>query len=348
MIALRALDCLEKAHPLVPETLIGPDDWERVCRIAELLPAPPTVGFEIKLGDEGASADFGVAYQASPESRALAETRFLAGLPRELQAHPTWRRVQACSLALNQSQRSDGARVRDLWLEFDVDHRWPGTLVPALFYTLPARSSATWVSHELCELLLGTRLPHAVQSHLDGLLRRLPAEASPYQIGIMHSRGDTRIRLYVNLPPSLPLDGFLSDVGWPGSPDAVAERVAELSPFVRHYGVGIDVGERIGPRLGLECYPSLTHQPALSDAWAGFLDRLVTVGLCLPAKRDGLKAWPGYTVESLWWQRIFSRQLWAVKLVVDDAKPIEAKAYFGFVQGWVGPHVSRPTHPRCK
>jgi hypothetical protein len=93
--------------------------------------------------------------------------------------------------------------------------------------------------------------------------------------------------------------------------------------------------------------------------WRIFLEELVARGLCLPAKRDALLAYPGQSSEETdpeWWpadlirvsrflgQRTTSalwRALHHVKIAYQpgraDASPaLEAKAYLAVMQRWTG------------
>jgi hypothetical protein len=128
----------------------------------------------------------------------------------------------------------------------------------------------------------------------------------------------------------------------------------------------LDVGDAVGPRLGLECH--LREQPAAEPRWERFLDDLVERGWCTPAKRAALLAWPGVTlpgeISDPWPAHLvheslrqpadhltsLDRRLNHVKLTYSPAQAIEAKAYFGFRHARLRPTAEpgEATTPRLR
>jgi hypothetical protein len=115
--------------------------------------------------------------------------------------------------------------------------------------------------------------------------------------------------------------------------------------------VGLDVGERVGGKVGLECY--LPHDEKLNERLAHFLDYLRRAGLCTEAKANALPGWYGLTHER-WCREAwpadlrdhpdrpsaghsggFVRTLHHVKISFNPPAPLEAKAYLAAFFVWV-------------
>jgi hypothetical protein len=127
--------------------------------------------------------------------------------------------------------------------------------------------------------------------------------------------------------------------------------------------LNIDVGETIGPKIGLECFFDGNRQPKREPRWGTFLDSLVRSGLCRAGKREALLKYPGYVDEKatdVTWPAAlrrasrllggrslstFVRSLHHVKIVYRLGEPLEAKAYLSGNHHWHTP-ASRPSSSR--
>jgi hypothetical protein len=168
----------------------------------------------------------------------------------------------------------------------------------------------------------------------------------------MLGRPTDAVRLVINDLPFDSLRTFLDRVGWPG---ASGEAHAALSPIARlaptpKMMLSLDVGPRIGPRVGLEC--SIPAGPEWSSGRAGFLEYLVAEGLCVPAKRAALVAWEGWAHEpdgdaaspeqlaplsglvGLPARGVFVPGLSHIKVSYQPDRPLEAKAYVAVHLHW--------------
>jgi hypothetical protein len=110
----------------------------------------------------------------------------------------------------------------------------------------------------------------------------------------MLGRPGTGVRLSVSMPAD-ELRGYLTRIGWPSSV-GVESLLATFAPPAGRVHVEFDVGEVIGPQLGIVLSPS----DPVDDAgrWHGLLARLMENALCTPAKRAALLKWPGVTNET--------------------------------------------------
>jgi hypothetical protein len=119
-----------------------------------------------------------------------------------------------------------------------------------------------------------------------------------------------------------------------------------LDRLTHSVAIDLDLVGDVLPRLGIECLPVETRLPEVDVRWKVLLDSLVADGLCTPAQQAALLAWPGYNHRRLIWPSLFVRGLNHVKLVLEPAGELKAKAYFGFVHAWGGdPSGATPTEP---
>jgi len=95
--------------------------------------------------------------------------------------------------------------------------------------------------------------------------------------------------------------------------------------------IDFDVGEGIGPTVGMHFRTGehLADERLLRD--------LVDLGLCTPAKRRALLAWPRIDIVRLWkrgWPCRFERYLNHIKTTCAAGEVSEAKAYLGVAPGF--------------
>ena len=144
----------------------------------------------------------------------------------------------------------------------------------------------------------------------------------------------------------------------PGDRDVAAQWAERLLTFADRLTLALDIGEHVGPRLGLEAI--FIDQPPAGRGWADLLDTLVGQGLCDPAKVGPFLAWSGQTTpldsRAAWpdpWIQAsllrpahqfgtIERQLSHVKISLSATRAPEAKAYLWFAHRWLeaGPAAS--------
>ena len=161
----------------------------------------------------------------------------------------------------------------------------------------------------------------------------------------MVARSSDSVRLYVKELAPAGVLAWLERIAWPG-PRAPLERLMDdLGPLVRSFGLGVEFGDAVSPRIGLECYRR-------SSDWASFLDRLVELGLSTAEKRAGSLSWPGIDREpsgdAPWPEHLarasgflgararafLERSLILVKIVLGSRGAIGAKMYYWAAYGW--------------
>ncbi|HEX2568113.1 MAG TPA: hypothetical protein VH877_01060, partial [Polyangia bacterium] len=136
------------------------------------------------------------------------------------------------------------------------------------------------------------------------------------------------VRVVLTLPIA-EVGAYLGRLGWQGPWGEVHEILTTLHGDASDVGIQLDLGAGPLPVLGIQFYYA-----ARDPRWRPLLDELVDRGVCTPAKRDAVLAWPGrerLTLPGRRWPSELRREL-ELKLVcrADRGRPLEAKAYLGF------------------
>ncbi|RKH35007.1 hypothetical protein D7V93_43435, partial [Corallococcus llansteffanensis] len=284
-------DYLRLAVPFVPPALVSAEALRPILDIARQLPPCASSGFECRLGDDAPVADFLVNLLPDDGTRAAFAGRHPDYHPPDafLQS-PVWQRVRDFCRAWAHPETPLNRRVRDMWLEFDLQELASEVPIPGVFFgpeqppvDLPGTVRAS------LELLRGpghAQLPPA----LTRCLELLPGPPRVEQVGMMFSRQTDALRLCLRGVPLAQLGSSLRRAGWSGQPAELDALVEDARPFIDEVTLDVDVGDDLHPKLGLECILDRDPSPA---RWKRWLDHLVANGLCTPLKRDALLTWPG-------------------------------------------------------
>jgi hypothetical protein len=372
-------DYLNALAPHLPPVLISAESLADLRAPARLLPGAMTshFGFECRLGIEAAQADLSVRTtiaQGGPEILAGRSPVFPLAEP--ARRHSAWRGIRRFGECWADPASPLSGGADDIWLEFDLaEAAVPPALdaddlpVPSLCFRPilspgpePAVDRAAGyrrLVEAALEALLDDPMPPAVMRRLSFCYETLPPGAVLFQVGVMLSRRAEALRLCIaNIRPQQ-LTEYLAAIGWESPRDEAEGLLATLYEFVDNITLDIDVGTTVLPKIGLECYFAGFRQPETEPRWRPFLDHLVARGLCLPAKRDALLAYPGHSSEETDPERwpadltrvsrflgrrttsSLFRALHHVKIAylpgqADAAPALEAKAYFGAVERWAG------------
>ncbi|WP_058186948.1 hypothetical protein [Terracidiphilus gabretensis] len=354
------------AAPYVSPDLISRDSLAEIGHVANLLPGAVTdfFGFECPLGVLAPTADFLVCSRASQGGREVLTDRSPGrSLPANFNQHPVWQQVFAFSRAWDDPTSPLFEAVHNIWMEFDMDGKPASIPVPSLFLGSnllarrePARrlkrmpEHCAWLTDQALPLLLGRPLDRSICRQVACCVNLLPAGARIFQVGLMLSRATAVTRLCVRGLASVQIPEYLEAIGWEGARGEVEATVDKLAPLVERIDLDIDVGDSVMPKIGLECYPAqdLTKLRA-------FMNYLMSCGLCVEPKADGLVRWAGLAHERVtpqMWPRellalssflggrvesAFFRWLHHVKVVHVPDHPPAAKAYLAVHHQWIAP-----------
>lgn len=318
----------EAITAIEPITGIFPDD---ICNV---------FGFECRC-HQSPKSDFALNLTA----RGCELLANLPSSPKPDFEDPKWGRVSHFLREWGETNETPFADANCVWLEFDIDSGRSHQKVPGLLlfgYWLETNESKmvvrrplSWLTGRALPILRGEALPADLERNVLRCIERASADTDYFQVGAMLSRRVDAVRLCAfKLSPEEIL-AYLSAVGASGLEAQLEAAIADFSGLVDDLCLHVDIGsEFIYPRVGLELlYDGLLpwkRQPHREPRWYQLFDRLVERGLCTPAKRDALLAWPGLTRQSSpAHPGILLRGLQHIKLVFTPDAPPEAKAYFG-------------------
>jgi hypothetical protein len=352
--------------PRVSGRLISPEALSNIRRIAAQLPGAITdfFGFECELGVSDPTADFLVCCRASQGAPNLLSGQMPdRDLPALLVNHPVWQRIRSFSTEWSTPESAIADRIHNIWLEFDVNGVPDSIPVPSVFIgpeNLQTANPAVdksqmpdhcaWLTDSVLPLLLGGELHPALKAQIARCLNLLPPGACMFQVGLMLSRSSSITRLCVRGVSRKQILEYLRVLDYDTSNGQLHSLLELLSPMVERIDLDMDVGDRVLPKIGLECY-----LPADTSAIHQFLNHLVSCGLSSPEKAEALESWRGVAHERLTpeiWPRdllalsgflggrahsTFARWLHHVKIVYQPGLPLQAKAYLAVQHLWLAP-----------
>jgi hypothetical protein len=315
-------------------------------------------GFEARLDDARAGSDVLAAVTVADGGRAV-----LAGLAAPGWEEDGWRSVRRFCRAWADPASPLWAGADDLWLEWDAaDPAAPR--IPSVFFgpridvppsTAPPDQRAMAVLRAGFAALMEEGWAPAAAARARACLELLPPHARVFQAGLMLSRRGSPVRLCIGNLAAGETDGFLRRMAPDAPHAAVRAALAEWGPLSVRVNLCIDVDARVGPRIGLECYPDPPVGPFPPDRrpWAAFLDALVRAGVADSVRAGHLLQLPHSVdprdetadgapdtprgMDALLadrYRRTLLVRLHHVKLSVEPDRPLAAKAYVAVRPGW--------------
>jgi len=293
-----------------PPGLFSADGLARITTIADQLSGhlTSTFGFEIELGRPPGTADFALAVTALHGGREILAGASPADPPLPGAHDGDWGLIAALSRAWSVPGSALDLELHNLALEFDLPEGSQGAPAPNVFLgartgvlppkaghpgqmELPLVGSAAWLVDDALPLL-GRRLPRAQRDSLFRCFEALPQGSRAFQVGVMLARPIDALRVCVIGLDHRRVTDYLGRIGWPGDLIELDSLVGPLAAGSDSVVLDVDVGERVVPSLGIECFAGEDGDPGLADRWARFLDPVVQAGLCLPERRQALLDWP--------------------------------------------------------
>ena len=329
-------------------TLVPPDSLQRIRRVARSLPFGLTYffGFECPLGASRAPTDVLFAVRRR-QAREL------------VHCDPTWRPLRAFARSWSDPTGVLHDRVANIWLEFDTEQVPASGPVgpPSVFFATedvpgPDRRLPSWCVDTALGVLRGGDLASPERTMLQHCVEQLPAPARVFQVGSMLARPGSGTRICVRDLDAQQIPRYLHSIGRPDDDGVLTGLLEEFAPLVDAVDLDIDVGERVGPKVGLE----LRYEPR--DVPLTRLDalfaRLVELGVCSQAQREAVSAYPGTLAptgaDAAQWPRplvemsrllggraagLLRRAVHHVKLVHEPGRPVSAKAYLEVHLDWL-------------
>jgi hypothetical protein len=265
--SLAEILCLIK--PTVVPKLMTASNWKEIDRIAQILPnaLSPFFGFEYRLGDTLAEADFLLCVAADEAGkRVLGDRTYAISLPTLVTEEPIWQRIQAFAREWNTSTSAIAKDVFNIWLEFDIPKAFADGQIPTPSFFMGVndvyrcdsleeqKKRRGWLVEESLPLLFGKSLPSANQEMLYHCFQELPKGAHVFQIGLMLARQVETVRLCIRNISPLQIGSYLSAISWKGNIEKLTQFLHLLSPLVDRVDLDIDVDFSTQSKIGLECY----------------------------------------------------------------------------------------------
>ncbi len=218
-----------------------------------------------------------------------------------------------------------------VWLEFDLDRPVEGIPTPSVCARLPRDADLDWIVESLLPALHGERLDDGRRDWVRRCHGEIPEEGILMYVFSMLSRPGNPLRLEIfGMDPDGAL-AYLRRVAPHAAPSLAG--IASIFEGIERPHLSFDLRAEILPRVGLEGSFASQRDPR----WVELLARLVDRGLCTPAERDAILAWPGY--DTFWtaapdWpleraglRGFCVRSLSHVKVVAQPGRTPEAKIY---------------------
>ncbi|MDE0509135.1 MAG: hypothetical protein OXI17_10930 [Gammaproteobacteria bacterium] len=335
----RFRDVLTALRDRISHSLLAGEGWDRLLERVGDLPAAAACslcGFEFRLDEPAPAADF-----SNPVSKGRVARHYIArgeaAAPESVEA---W-------LAAHLKNSS----ATDHWLEsvlpaYDIIAP-PSPIPPTIYLRLRPGGEKGGIAagpEEVARTVAKACARNDSEPERRALARALgalPAGARLAYVAATPNLAPRSVRLLAADIGARELEPLLKRLQWPGSTAAVDGLLAGMADLCGRFLLLCDINEDGAlPRLGFEMHAvrgNAANYRALLAAWLTtsksdwrpVIRRLVDLGWCLPAKAEGLLAWPGL-------RTVFGEagafQLYMginhVKLSVDEGG-VRAKAYGG-------------------
>ncbi len=359
MSEMLASDYLNVISPHFPKELITTEDQNFFSYVTSQLPGGITQSLylECRLDSGNLGVDLSLCVEGD-------EWDVLAGLnsdvdnPSSFLNEPTWMKVRRFCADHNNLPTQEKDKVKSFWLEFDFIQNPTGMLIPSTYFSIESyhENNYDWVKHSAIPLLMGDVLPEDVKKHLSFCLQLATTEANLIYIGVMSSRSPVMIRLCIHGMRPDRIIRYLQDVGYDISSDLI-EMIFDLGAIVDGIALAIDLGERIGPRVGLECTFNRWISSPIKNPYTALTQYLINLGACTPEKRDAFwhyfgfddqlrrtNNWPKSLIklsEERGSQQVstIQRNLSHIKVDYSPGKPVRAKLYLTAKHSWLSPKM---------
>ncbi|MBT8327350.1 MAG: hypothetical protein KJP21_06480 [Bacteroidia bacterium] len=289
----------------------------------------PFFGYEIQLGQSTDNADFLCCTADSAKFHS-----FVSSLDSSLQIDKQL--LHGLQIFSDYWKNPDIAnQINNIWLEFDYEEM-EKTQSNFCFFFGPKTNinnlETILLAEQVFFKVFNKQLKPSVLKHFLEILHDLKNKARITQIGMMHSRKDHRLRLFIQGKHKLWALEFLRSIKHSSLFNKKFTAFIEtVSKYCSKLDLDIDISEKVGDALGFECYCNS------SDDAIALLESLVKEGLCLSSKSDQIKS---YLVALKYdADKKFIPFISHFKIVFNPTKGLSAKVYIGYVSKNLAPKI---------
>lgn len=339
-------DYLRAVTPYLHPDLVIPQASAQIQALARRLPLASAALLECRLSNTDPDVDFHASFTYIPPN-----------LGDQFLPSPAW---QACQILHQEWMNSTSAlhhSINNFILEFDLPAQSTDASLISAISPSPYIIFKSGMSRGLQPLIQQTlellqKAPNpALIAKIQHCLHALPEGASLANIGVWLARSHQAVRLTIKEIRFEQLSAYLKQIGWNHPTSPLTAYTSTLSPFVDTLALAIDLDPNIHPKIGLECFATKDFHD--QKRWQALIDHLVQTGLCIPAKRNALRDWSGFTQQidcpNLWPANLtygdllmgsnaisfFWRRINHIKLVYQPDQLLTAKAYLAFGHCWM-------------
>lgn len=332
---------LSYAAPYLDPNLVSQVALSAIETVAGVLPDSHSIsfGFEIRLWDKTSDADFCFKIPGPHPAETLSQLLNGPNASAAIRDNPVWKHLESFGARWSATESLFRTVEQDLWLEFDSDQCRSKTPIPGAFFRirdLLRHGEDGWRAIlEGTSALIGSPISPELARRLSLCLRGLPETAYGDHIGMMFSRPGDLVKVSgAGFDDTGALD-YLSRIGWDGAAERLGSFLAETTPMVDWLAITMELGPDVRKRIGIEYHQSWEKRFLSNTPWRTILEYLVERGMCLPAKRDALVAWPGtsrHRFDREQWESLILRTIDHIKITCSPEGEIEAKAYIVVVK----------------
>lgn len=269
-------------EPTLPIELFGQVERTILAAACDQLPGQHALILECRLAADAMQVD--ISQKISPDS--LWIQRLASGFPALASALMHWSGLPV------ESQRV----VNRLGLEYDLrEHIADALQKPSLFFGFQGIEHPVYRSEwfRAVREMFANLIDAATMTEAERVLAHIETNSSKGWTlglcGVMTARTPSPIRINLTAPSCEDLCAFLDEVMHLELPANLRPAYETASAIFGKPVVCLDVFERISSRIGLELFPSNCNDAELEG---GFLDMLVSDGLCSAEKRASLRHYP--------------------------------------------------------
>lgn len=337
------VNLLDAAPEQFDPVLFPPHSLELIRSLTAKLPLTNSLLFELRMLESDSTLDLSLPFPENFSSQA-----------REWSCFYPWDGIislhRACQTG-GELAGSIGSHV--FWFEFDSDQMLQPIPIPGVFLDVSPELSQpenkSLLAQLLCRatsILRGKKVPDSTHQGLENLLNTLPEGVCCTHFGVMLSRKEgtapvSSIRVNFGRWEQVgDIAAWLEIMGCNTVAAELAKVIEQIPNLLGRAIVTLDIAASIGPRIGLECYPTAMEDASSSQQgsrWlATFTAWLEERSLASRQKAQALFGWDSDTSVPIpphsdgGWLSNYSAceaNLSHLKLVFEPLAGLQAKAY---------------------